>query len=140
MLCDGKCIIKNKSGKEIKRCGMLQDMAHFKPDGNKIPGSDYTRCVFGAILDKFSDLQKDNIRLQAAVESSRNEKAKGDMNTSHTVAMGMLGIIHALTDNEKGKQAVKKLNRLADNMQKQFVAIEEKEAEERKNIVIGQEA
>ena len=104
MFCDGQCKTKKK------RCGLLQEMAHFGPDGKKIVGSDYDRCVFGALLDATGTARQDNIRLQAAIEHSRNQQAIDGNRIVETIAQGMAGIIYTASQNPK---AASMLNRIA---------------------------
>jgi len=114
--CNGKC----KTLKE--RCGLLQEMAHFNVDGIKVTGSEYDRCIFGAILDAMNVQQQRIVGVQKAVEESRNEKANSDYKTAHTVAVGMLGLIHAVTENEKSLGNIKRLGKIAKHIEKKLTA------------------
>jgi len=100
MLCDGQC------RKKDKKCGLLEEMAHYGPNGAKVPGSEFDRCVFGAILDSIGTLSKDNIRIQAAIEHSRNQQNTDELETQKAVAHGFIGLIHTFQQNpEAVKQA-----------------------------------
>jgi len=103
MFCDGNC----KTNK--KKCGLLEEMAHFNPNGAKIQGSEYDRCMFGAILDSLGNLHKDNIRVQSAIESSRNQKNKDDLEGMKTIAQGFMGIIHTLQQAPEGQLKLKRM-------------------------------
>jgi len=135
MLCDGKCKTKNK------RCGLLQEMAHYTPNGGKIAGSEYDRCMFGAILDKLCDLGKDNIRVQAAIESSRNQKNKDDLESVKTLSQGFLGIIHTLQQGSESQNKLRKmLKGLLDTVQEvenEQKKIEQAEVEQRNVSLIN---
>jgi len=100
-------------------------MAHYGPENNKIPGTEYERCVFGAILDSVNAQRHRFVGVQKAIEESRNEKANSDHKTAHTIAVGMLGLIHAVTENEKAEKSIRNLSKIA-NVIEDKLAIENK--------------
>lgn len=96
MFCNGQC------RKKDKKCGLLEEMAHYGPNGAKVPGSEFDRCVFGAILDSIGTLSKDNIRIQAAVEHSRNQQNTDELESRKAIAHGFVGLIHTFQNNPEG--------------------------------------
>ena len=98
MFCDGVC---EKKG---KRCGLLYDVI-MEHDG-KI--ETITKCAFHHMLDSEIRQEQGQIRIQASVEESRNQKAEDDNKISHIVGLGMTGMMHAVMgDKEKFENALK---------------------------------
>ena len=106
MFCDGQC------KKDNKICGLFYGIIL----QNNITGSieNIEKCAFHHIADSFMRLEQGNIKLQAAVESSRNEQANSDHKMSSIVATGFIGMLHAFNENpEKFKKSLKILNSVA---------------------------
>ena len=113
MFCDGKCEHKGK------KCGLLTQLT--MQNGSEIKTFDM--CIFKAILESQLRMEQGNIRLQAAVENSRNEKSKNDNEIIKTISSGFLGMIYSINENPKTELALKKLGERLENSVKQ---IEEK--------------
>ncbi len=96
MLCDGRC--RNKT----KKCGLLKELIveiNGKPDTIE-------KCVFEAMLDSELRQEQSNIRIQAAIEHSRNQQNKDELETQKLVGHGFIGLIHTFQQNpEAVKQA-----------------------------------
>ncbi len=99
MFCDGKCEHKGK------KCGLLTQLT--MQNGSEIKTADM--CVFKAILESQLRIENGNIRLQAAVESSRNEKSKNDNEIIKAISSGFLGMIYTINEDPKTEMALKKL-------------------------------
>lgn len=113
MLCDGKCETKKETeeGTVVKRCGLYAGLIN----EDKIRGktTKYNACVFYAMMDGIHRLEQSDIRLQAAVESQRNEACNWSAEVAKTVATGMLGLINVVGGNgDKVVKAVKVLKNL----------------------------
>jgi len=105
MFCDGKC----EKGK--KRCGLLYGIILEETVTGKV--EEVQKCAFHHMADSFMRLEGGNIKLQAAVESSRNEKANGDNKLSSVVATGFIGMLHAMNENpEKFNRSLKILGNI----------------------------
>ena len=96
MLCNGRCKTKTK------RCGLLKELiveANGKPQTIE-------KCAFEAILDSMLRQEQANIRIQAAIEHSRNQQNADELETQKAVAHGFIGLIHTFQQNpEAVKQA-----------------------------------
>ncbi len=99
MFCDGKCEHKGK------KCGLYTQLT--MQNGTEIKTFDI--CIFKAILESQLRMEQGNIRLQAAVESDRNEKSKNANEIIQTISSGFLGMIYSINENPKTEQALKKL-------------------------------
>jgi hypothetical protein len=115
MFCDGKC----KKGK--KTCGMLLSvsMKNELTQQSKI----IEQCAVIGIFESMVRQEQGQVRIQAAVESGRNESAKWMRNQNETLATGFLGILYATQDDE---EAARKIKYLA-NTRDQMIAQEKKE-------------
>jgi len=91
MFCDGKCF------KGKKKCGLLCEiiMERVGPTGQKTVEA-IEKCVFHHILDSIVRQEKGQIRMQKAIESSRNEKADGDEKIAQMIAKGFLGVMQSV--------------------------------------------
>ena len=106
MFCDGRC----EKGK--KRCGLLYGIIMEETITGKV--EEFEKCAFHHIIDSLVRLEKGDIRLQAAIESSRNENANADHKMSSIVATGFVGMLHAFNDDpDKFKNSLKLLNQIA---------------------------
>jgi len=96
MFCSGECHKKNK------KCGLLKELIveiNGKPDTIE-------KCVFEAMLDSQLRQEQANIRIQSAIEHSRNQQNKDELETQKAVAHGFIGLIHTFQQNpEAVKQA-----------------------------------
>ena len=112
MFCDGICKKKNK------KCGLLYEviMEHNSPDGSKKIET-VEKCVFHHILDSMNRQETGQIRIQQAVEDSRNEKANSDHKISSVVATGFMGMLHAFNEDAvKFKRSLKLLSRATQSI------------------------
>jgi len=127
MLCDGICKTKKA------RCGLLESLAQFR-NGAKVEGSEYDLCVFRAVYQKLCEHQTDHIRIQAAIESSRNQKASDDLNANQTIAQGFVAIVAALKEEpDKTQKMLRGLLNTALKLEKQ----KERLAEDAKKLNDG---
>ena len=109
MFCNGIC---EKKG---KRCGLLYDiiMEHAGPTGQRSVET-ITQCVLKHIVDSLVRQEQGQVRVQAAVESSRNQKANDDNKSSHIMATGFMGLIHAVNkDNVEFGKAMELLGTMS---------------------------
>src|SRR5210317_1480908 len=90
MFCDGNCKTKRK------RCGMLLDV-FLK---NEVTGEQKVveKCAILGIFESMTRQEQGQIRIQAAVESSRNENVKYLRKQDETLATGFLGLLHMAHD------------------------------------------
>ena len=96
MFCNGRCKIKNK------KCGLLKELiieVNGKPQVIE-------KCVFEATLDSMLRQEQSNIRIQAAIEHSRNQQNSDELEARSAIAHGFIGLIHTFQQNpEAVKQA-----------------------------------
>jgi len=94
MFCKGK--------DKCKKCGLLKELiveVNGKPDTIE-------KCVFEAILDSMFRQEQAGIRIQAAIEHSRNQQNTDELETQKAVAHGFIGLIHTFQQNPEAiKQA-----------------------------------
>lgn len=85
MFCNGVC----KKGN--KRCGLLLDiyMRNDLTGGEKV----VEKCAIIGIFDSLVRQEQGQIRIQAAVESGRNENVKCLREQDKTLATGFLGLL-----------------------------------------------
>lgn len=96
MFCDGICSKKNKN------CGLLAEYTVEK--NGEI--STVRKCVLHALFDSMLRQEQANIRIQSAIEHSRNQQNKDELETQKAVAHGFIGLIHTFQQNpEAVKQA-----------------------------------
>jgi len=117
MFCNGQCRTKNK------KCGLLKELIveiNGKPDTIE-------KCIFEAILDSMFRQEQANIRIQAAIEHSRNQQNSDELETQKAVAHGFIGLIHTFQQNPEAiKQAgisklkLMKLVEMTENKQKEI--------------------
>ena len=102
MFCDGKC-----KPKDNKRCGLLATITMKNEMSGDLKQEDH--CVLWAIMASLHRQEQGQVRLQAAVESDRNEMAKGFMDVSDTLAKGAIGLIKVaqqrLVEENRGNHA-----------------------------------
>ena len=94
MFCKGK--------EKCEKCGHLKELivqVDSKPQTIK-------KCVFEAMLDSLLRQEQSSIRIQAAIEHSRNQQNTDELETQKAVAHGFIGLIHTFQNNpEAVKQA-----------------------------------
>jgi len=96
MFCKGKC----------DKCGISYEIRLHNVILNK--DEIVKKCAFHHMADSYIRVEERLIGIQAAIESSRNEKANTDNKISSIVAMGFTGMMHAFNeDKEKFKNALK---------------------------------
>lgn len=85
MFCNGECF------KGKKKCGLLYEVIM----NNIKTGQPETvqKCAFHHLLDSLLRQETGQVRLQAAVESERNEKARGDQKIVATISHGFDGLM-----------------------------------------------
>jgi hypothetical protein len=101
MFCNGKC----KKGNN--RCGLLLDVFM----KNDMTGSEkiLEKCAIIGVFESMVRQEQGQIRIQSAVESSRNEGAKWMRNQNETLATGFLGLIYATQEDEEAQKKIKVL-------------------------------
>lgn len=108
--CNGKCKFEKETeeGTITKKCGLYAELIW----EDKIKGKTNTEevCVLWAIMTSLHRLEQANVRLQAAVESHRNEAVKHSEDINKTLATGLLGLIQ--TARGKNKKTVKLADKL----------------------------
>ena len=96
MFCKSKC----------DKCGLSYEIRMHNTMTNK--DEIVKKCAFLHMADSYIRIEERLIGIQAAIESSRNEKANADNKVSSIVATGFIGMMHAFNeDKEKFKNALK---------------------------------
>ena len=94
MFCKGK--------KDCEKCGLLKELIveiNGKPDTIK-------KCVFEAMLDSMLRQEQADIRIQSAIEHSRNQQNSDELEARKAIAHGFIGLIHTFQQNPEAiKQA-----------------------------------
>jgi hypothetical protein len=92
MFCDGNC----KKGK--KKCGMMLDVFMT----NDVTGEKKVveKCAVIGIFESMTRQEQGQIRIQAAVESGRNENVKHLRKQDETLATGFLGLLRLAQERE----------------------------------------
>jgi len=91
------------------KCGLLYEIRMH----NTILHKDeiVKKCAFLHMADSYIRIEERLIGIQAAVESSRNEKADADNKMSSILGTGLLGMMHAFNeDKDKFKKTIRLLN------------------------------
>lgn len=103
MFCNGECF------KGRKQCGLLYEVLL----ENTKTGQPETvrKCVFHHLLDSFLRQETGQIRLQSAVESGRNEKAKGDQTIVASVLHGFNSLLQVVDGRRDSVQNMKVIER-----------------------------
>ena len=99
MFCKGKC----------DKCGISYEIRMH----NVVTQRDeiIKKCAFHHMADSYIRIEERLIGIQAAMESSRNEKANADNKMSSVVATGFIGMMHAFNeDKEKFRNTLKLLS------------------------------
>ena len=117
MLCNGICKTKHK------KCGLLKELIV------KIDSKTETieKCVFGAMLDSMIRSEQADIRIQAAIEHSRNQQNNDELEARKAIAHGFVGLIHTFQNNPEGvknaglsKQKLIKMVELTESKQEKI--------------------
>jgi hypothetical protein len=87
MFCDGNC----KKGN--KRCGLLLDITMKEEVTGKIEVRQ--ECALQAIFSSLARLEQAAVRIQAALESQRNESVNTGEDISRTIATGFLSLVQS---------------------------------------------
>ena len=93
MFCDGKCVKGNK------KCGLLVELVMEHGETKKVDIQ--TKCAMLGILESLHRQEQGSVRIQAAVESSRNESVKVGEKVTQVIAKGFGGLIDAAKDGQK---------------------------------------
>jgi hypothetical protein len=93
MFCDGNC----KRGK--KKCGLMLDVFMT----NDVTGDKKVveKCAIIGIFESMTRQEQGQIRIQAAVESGRNENVKCLRRQDETLATGFLGLLRLAQEREQ---------------------------------------
>ena len=117
MFCTGECKKKNK------KCGHLKELivqVDSKPQTVE-------KCVFEAMLDSLLRQEQADIRIQAAIEHSRNQQNNDELEARKAIAHGFVGLIHTFQNNPEGvknaglsKQKLIKMVELTESKQEKI--------------------
>jgi hypothetical protein len=100
MFCDGEC------EKDGKKCGQYITLTMHDSQTTKTENVDL--CRFQAMLDSQLRMEKGNIRIQAAVESQRNEEVKSGQKVATAVDTGFRRVAQATRESITTLQPEKK--------------------------------
>ena len=115
MFCNGKCKKRNS------QCGLL--LSIIKSNSQTKEQKMEEKCALLSIAESLWSQEHGQIRIQAAVESGRNEQVRGAREQNKTIAQGFLGLIHTINENS---EATKKMKYLGEVIEAE---IEENEVE-----------
>ena len=87
VFCKGNC----------EKCGML--IEYTVTNNNEV--KTLRKCVFHAMFESMCRQEQANVRIQSAIESSRNEQVTANNKINETVANGFIGLIKSVDDNKK---------------------------------------
>jgi len=95
------------------------------------------KCVFEAMLDSQLRQEQSGIRIQAAIEHSRNQKNSDDLDIKRAVALGFIGVINSFQENPEMNKNINlsKFNLL--KMIEKADASKKKIEDEQKKIISG---
>ena len=95
--------------KKCDKCGLSYEIRMHNTVLNK--DEMVKKCAFLHMADSYIRIEERLIGIQAAIESSRNEKANMDNKMSSIVATGFVGMMHAVNeDKEKFRNTLKLLS------------------------------
>jgi len=83
--------------KDCKKCNHYKELI-VEIDGK--PSTIY-KCLFEAILDSMLRQEYASVRIQSAIESSRNENVKYNNKLNTTLANGFIGLIKSVDEKKK---------------------------------------
>jgi len=90
-----------KKGK-CDKCGLMAEYTMQKNSNIET----VRKCVFHAMFESMIRSEQADIRIQAAIEHSRNQQNTDELETQKAVAHGFIGLIHTFQQNpEAVKQA-----------------------------------
>jgi len=90
-----------KKGK-CDKCGLMAEYTMQKDSNIET----VRKCVFHAMFESMIRSEQADIRIQAAIEHSRNQQNTDELETQKAVAHGFIGLIHTFQQNpEAVKQA-----------------------------------
>jgi len=98
MFCNGECI------KGKKKCGLLFEV--IMQNTKTSQPETIQKCVFHHLLDSSIRQETGQIRLQAATESKRNEKAKGDKQIVSAISNGFNNLVQIANISNLGKKTI----------------------------------
>jgi len=132
MFCEGKCKIKNDEGFE-KRCPHFYTIIRQENmSGNKV---EIEKCVVGHLLDYAERIELALIRIQAAVEDSRNEGASNEVRNGNIIATGFIGMMHAFNeDSEKFEKCLSLMQNTLSKGEQKIIDIQKHRIAKLKNI------
>jgi hypothetical protein len=87
MFCDGVCEHKSK------RCGLYRDFTMKNEETQEL--KIVKECAIVAMMQSMFRQEQGQVRIQAAVESDRNESSKQLNNINDTLAKGAIGLLKA---------------------------------------------
>ena len=90
MFCDGQCT------KGKKTCGMLMELVMENKKSGKVEVQ--KKCCLHAMVESMHRLEQGTVRVQAAVESERNESVKMGEKVTQVIANGFTGLIETAKD------------------------------------------
>lgn len=93
MFCDGQCT----KGKKV--CGMLMDTIMENKKSGKV--ETHKKCCLHFMVESLHRLEQGDIRLQAAIESNRNESVKMGNKVTEVIAKGFTGLIDTAKEGQK---------------------------------------
>ncbi len=100
-ICKGE-IMFCKGKDKCEKCGMMAEYTMQKDSNIET----VKECVFQAMFKSMIRQEQSNIRIQAAIEHSRNQQNTDELETQKAVAHGFIGLIHTFQNNpEAVKQA-----------------------------------
>ena len=88
------------------------------------------KCAIIGVFESMTRQEQGQIRIQAAVESGRNETSKWMRNQNETMATGFLGLIHMVNEDDEAYTKIKYLGRTQDRMVEEDTDIIEGEIED----------
>lgn len=91
MFCDGVC------EKDGKKCGQLTTLTMEDKQTGKV--NNVTLCRFQAILDSLLRMERNDIGIQAAIESQRNEEVKTGEKIAQAMDTGFRRVAQATKDS-----------------------------------------
>jgi len=92
--------------KKCDKCGLSYEIRMHNTMTNK--DEIVKKCAFLHMADSYIRIEERLIGIQAAIESSRNEKANADNKLSSILGIGLTGMMHAFNeDKEKFKNTLK---------------------------------
>ena len=84
------------------KCGLMAEYTMQKDSNIET----VRKCVFHAMFESMIRSEQADIRIQAAIEHSRNQQNTDELETQKAVAHGFIGLIHTFQQNpEAVKQA-----------------------------------